>query len=117
MSNPVFYAAAGESPHREKRSRGLCRHCGVKPVNRPRRLCWGCYYTPEIKALYKPLGTHAGRRDIGRGEHPRPLPADPCPHQPGTAGKIAELIRRAEAGEGLWHPGDAVFTPPPEPAA
>lgn len=28
-----------------------CRHCGKK-ANRPRGLCWNCYYDPAIGALY-----------------------------------------------------------------
>ena len=30
----------------------MCRHCERFPVSRPRRLCWGCYYTPEVRARY-----------------------------------------------------------------
>jgi hypothetical protein len=30
----------------------ICRHCGRKPRNRPRGLCWHCYYTPSISARY-----------------------------------------------------------------
>ncbi len=30
----------------------LCRHCTKGKVNRPRGLCWRCYYTPGVKALY-----------------------------------------------------------------
>jgi len=29
-----------------------CRHCGVHKVNRPRGLCWACYYSPAILARY-----------------------------------------------------------------
>lgn len=32
-----------------------CQHCSLKPATRPRRLCWGCYAKPEVKALYMPL--------------------------------------------------------------
>lgn len=30
----------------------VCRHCGERKVNRPRGLCWGCYYTPGVKEKY-----------------------------------------------------------------
>jgi hypothetical protein len=39
--------------------------------------------------------------------------SQPCPHLPGTEGKVAELERRAEAGELLWHPEDAVESDEP----
>ena len=30
----------------------ICRHCTKSKVNRPRGLCWSCYYTPGVKDLY-----------------------------------------------------------------
>ena len=27
----------------------ICKHCRKSKVNRPRGLCWGCYYTPGVK--------------------------------------------------------------------
>lgn len=36
-----------------------CRHCGGDKVNRPRGLCWSCYYTPGVKALYPSTSKHA----------------------------------------------------------
>jgi len=45
--------------HREQRAAALfgaalvmCRHCGQRPPNRPRQLCWPCYKEPAIRALY-----------------------------------------------------------------
>lgn len=32
----------------------ICRHCCQNKIARPRRLCFRCYYTPAIKALYPP---------------------------------------------------------------
>lgn len=29
-----------------------CRHCDTNAVNRPRGLCWTCYYTPGVLDLY-----------------------------------------------------------------
>lgn len=36
--------------------REVCRHCNCRKVNRPRGLCWRCYYTPAVRAMY--LSTH-----------------------------------------------------------
>ena len=32
----------------------ICRHCAdpKRKVNRPRGLCWYCYYTPGVRKLY-----------------------------------------------------------------
>lgn len=30
----------------------VCRHCRRCAVNRPRGLCWTCYYTPGVKEQY-----------------------------------------------------------------
>ena len=30
-----------------------CRHCGLKPICRPRQLCWKCFYTLSVRALYR----------------------------------------------------------------
>jgi hypothetical protein len=38
-----------------------CRHCGSRKVTRPRGLCWTCYYTPAVSALY-PSTSKLGRR-------------------------------------------------------
>ena len=83
-----------------------CRHCGKSKVNRPRGLCWTCYYTPGLRMLslrqqicpprhleHHGRATAAGRADngaagdtrkarrIGRtGEtQGRPLASDGCP--------------------------------------
>lgn len=42
----------------------MCRHCGQRKANRPRGLCWRCYYAPGVKALYPSTSKHApGKRD------------------------------------------------------
>lgn len=82
-----------------------CVHCGERQANRPRRLCWKCYYTPEVKDQYPPATAH-GKRGIAL-EAPR-LPADsPTEAFPGTEEKIAVLMRRAALGQALYHPLDA----------
>jgi len=84
-----------------------CRHCHRKPVNRPRGMCWNCYYTPGVR-------NHYGCRDVG-GSSRKGLALDnaeppPCPAPttilPGPA-KVAVLAARAEAGVSLFHPQDA----------
>ena len=41
-----------------------CRHCSKSKVNRPRGLCWSCYYTPGVKELYPSTSKYA-RRGVG----------------------------------------------------
>ena len=92
---------------REERLTG-CRHCGHTPANRPRGLCYACYhYTPEVRRLYEVSDRFPGR---GHGTEPagrRSLPT-PTDAPPGTREKVAVLAGRAERGEHLFHPADAV---------
>lgn len=43
-----------------------CVHCGKKRPNRPRGLCWQCYYTPGVRELYGVRGKFGayGRRGL-----------------------------------------------------
>jgi hypothetical protein len=88
----------------------MCRHCGRTPANRPRGLCWTCYYTPGVRQQY-PSTSKFARRGIhdfnGRVE----LPRTPTRAMPGTEEKIAVLEERARLGLCLWHPKDAPFHP------
>jgi len=83
-----------------------CRHCQRRPVNRPRGLCWGCYYTPGVREAYgwRDVGG-SSRRGHGNGNGDRPTPPHPSPVLPGPD-KVAVLAARAQAGFGLWHPHD-----------
>ena len=83
----------------------LCIHCGKKKLNRPRGLCWTCYYAPGVKELYPPTSKYA-RRGVGGDNSSSPLPAEPTDAMPGSEEKIAVLLARAERGESLFHPGD-----------
>jgi hypothetical protein len=85
----------------------LCRHCHAACVNRPRGLCWSCYYAPGIRDLYPPTSKFA-RRGVGNGSKGRRLPATPTAAPPGSAEKLAVLEARAAAGEALFHPLDAL---------
>jgi hypothetical protein len=85
-----------------------CRHCGRTPVNRPRGLCWTCYYTPAVRERY-PSESKFGRRGIddfcGKGL----MPPAPTRAMPGTPEKVAILEERARLRQALWHPQDAHF--------
>jgi hypothetical protein len=87
-----------------QREKPRCRHCQAAPVSRPRGLCWKCFYTPAIRALYPPADLPQGVLD-GFGE--RPLPAKPTAARPGTAEKVEVLCQRARLRQNLWHPEDA----------
>ena len=86
----------------------ICRHCRAGSLTRPRRLCWSCYYRPDVRALYPPAVQYGSAADapgeVRAGVTPPPVPT---PHRPGSEGKVAALEARAAAGLGLWHPLDA----------
>jgi hypothetical protein len=84
----------------------LCRHCGRAKVNRPRGLCWSCYYTPGLRDRY-PSTSKFGRRGIGDFNGKVPLPPEPTSALPGTPEKVSVLEQRARRRQALWHPGDA----------
>lgn len=89
----------------------LCRHCGRPRVNRPRGLCWSCYYAPGIRENYPVLPSPGNRRGVGNDMNfHAPLPA-PTGARPGTAAKCEILGQRAINGENLWHPDDAKCLP------
>jgi hypothetical protein len=83
-----------------------CRHCRAKPANRPRGLCWACYYTPGIQDLYPSLCAAHGKGVADRNGGSE-APAQPTSARPGSAEKIAVLTERAARGQSLWHKGDA----------
>ena len=84
--------------------RKYCRHCRRRFANRPRGLCWACYY--GYRHLY-PVVPGFGRLDLAQMHPPRPARAATAAY-PGTAEKINVLAARVEAGENLWHARDAV---------
>jgi hypothetical protein len=88
-----------------------CKHCRVGQVNRPRGLCWACYYTPGVRDLYPSTSKFAphGIRDFyGRGA----LPHAPTAAPPGSPAKVAILEERARMRQQLWHPSDATMNCP-----
>lgn len=37
----------------------ICRHCQRNKANRPRGLCWSCYYRPGIRDQYPSTSKYA----------------------------------------------------------
>ena len=83
-----------------------CRHCGRSRVNRPRGLCWSCYYTPGVRERY-PSTSKFAKRGVGNGNGLAPLPSMPTRARPGSPEKVAVLEERARRQQTLWHPLDA----------
>jgi hypothetical protein len=85
----------------------ICRHCQKKKANRPRGLCWQCYFTPGVKNLH-PSTSKYGRRGVGNMNRNR-LPDEPTEAPPGSEAKLAILADRARKNLSLWHPNDARY--------
>jgi hypothetical protein len=92
----------------------ICRHCDQSKVNRPRGLCWSCYYTPGVKDLYPSTSKYA-RRGVGNFAGRAPLPAAPTTAAPGSPEKLAVLEQRAKLKQSLFHPCDARYVGDPRP--
>lgn len=84
----------------------LCRHCQKVNSNRPRGLCWSCYYSPGVREQY-PSTSKFARRGVGNFNGRSTLPPIPTDALPGSAEKLAILEERARLGVSLWHPADA----------
>ena len=85
----------------------MCRHCQVRPICRPRKLCHRCYYTPEILVLYPPKANYY-RREPERLED-LPLAQQPTMALPGTKEKVDVMMMRAECRLAIFHPDDFVY--------
>lgn len=83
----------------------LCRHCERVRSNRPRGLCWSCYYTAGVREKY-PSTSKFARRGVGIGNRRAVMP-EPTEALPGTPEKVVVLEERARRGQCLWHPHDA----------
>lgn len=83
----------------------MCRHCQGGPANRPRGLCWVCYYQPGVRDRY-PSTSKFARRGLGNFNGQSALPS-PTRALPGSPEKVAILEQRALARLSLWHPLDA----------
>lgn len=89
-------------------TRLICRHCGVNKANRPRQMCWTCYYAPGVKELYVSQCVYT-RKGLGLQAGGLPLDTLICPYLPGTPGKIEFMADRAERGVQVFHPKDAKY--------
>lgn len=82
-----------------------CRHCQREKVNRPRGLCWGCYYKPGVRVMYPSTSKYGNRYGMDfndAAKTPRPTSA-----LPGSEDKIRVMIRRGDNQESIFHPQDA----------
>ena len=91
-----------------------CRHCGRAKVNRPRGLCWSCYYTHGVRDRY-PSTSKFARRGLGIFNGNTVQPPVPTTAPPGTPEKMAVLEMRIRHRQALWHPLDATHAGDPRP--
>jgi hypothetical protein len=96
-----------ESAHDVNECAAKCRHCQKRKINRPRGLCWSCYYTPSVSNQY-PTTSKFGRRGHGQSNQAR-QPDHPTSAPPGSVEKLAVLADRAKRNMALWHPLDARY--------
>src|SRR4051794_1480050 len=86
----------------------LCRHCKRSKQNRPRGLCWSCYYRPGVRETF-PSTSKFARRGILDFNGYAATAVRPTSAPPGSPEKVAVLEERAQQGLALWHPQDAAF--------
>ena len=90
-----------------------CQHCHTGKVNRPRQLCWACYYSPGVRDRYPSTSKYAHR---GVGNFTGiPFACEPTDAGPGTPEKMEVLAERARMRQRLWHPLDAEYVGEPKP--
>jgi len=85
-----------------------CRNCQRSKVNRPRGLCWSCYYKPGIREQF-PSTSKFARRGLGNFCGQATVPTCSTRAVPGSEEKIAILAERAKNQQSLWHPADSSF--------
>jgi len=87
-----------------------CVHCKTMcSRRRPRKLCYTCYQSLEIRALYPSTSKYCRKEDDFYGRSaPPPFATDAIP---GSPEKIAILMERARARQQLHHPRDAQHQP------
>src|SRR5438874_1522881 len=85
----------------------LCRHCNKVRSNRPRGLCWSCYYSPGVREQY-PSTSKFARRGV-KDFNGRTKLGEPTDALPGSEEKIRILMERARLGLSLFHPQDATI--------
>jgi hypothetical protein len=83
----------------------MCRHCQGHKANRPRGLCWSCYYTPGVRERYPSTSKYAHRGPDDFNGEAAP-PAFPTRALPGSLEKILVLQQRVLSRQSLWHRDD-----------
>ncbi len=84
-----------------------CLHCKDRPGNRCRGLCGKCYYRLDVRNQYAAsCNQHTVRRGVCHAGQPVTAPELPTATWPGTPDRVAEMMRRAESNQTLWHPND-----------
>ena len=75
----------------------ICKHCQKSKVNRPRGLCWSCYYTPGVKELFPSTSKYA-RRGVGNFTGNAPLSPEP------TTAEMMRLIavKSSSVARRMW---------------
>lgn len=96
-------------------SESTCRHCGRAKVNRPRGLCWSCYYTHGVRDKYEAETIGPGRGILSTSAV-LPLAPRPCPFPAGSEERIQCYADRAAAGYAIFHPDDHVHKVEQRPA-
>ena len=84
----------------------ICRHCQKVRSNRPRGLCWSCYYRPGVREQYPSTSKYA-RRGVSDFNGQTTVAGKPTEALPGSEAKVEILAERARLGLSLWHPSDA----------
>lgn len=92
-----------------------CRHCKTGKVNRPRGLCWVCFYQPGVRDLYSTSESMYAKRGVGNHNDGRKLPSKPTTAAPGTPQKLEVMQSRVLAKRAIFHPADARFEGDPRP--
>lgn len=90
----------------------MCRNCQKTKSNRPRGLCWTCYYTPGVRELF-PSTSKFARRGVGNFNGNAPLPDQSTDASPGSEAKILILMERAAKRQALFHPHDSLIIAEP----
>ena len=94
----------------------ICQNCHKGKVNRPRQLCWSCYYAPGVRDRY-PSTSKFARRGVGNHTGSAAFECEPTTAAPGTPEKMEVLAERARMRQRLWHPCDARYPGDPEALA
>jgi hypothetical protein len=86
----------------------LCQHCKRRQINRPRLLCWSCFYEPAIRQQYEAVrNQYMEPHNLNRDNNKKPrLPTYPTDALPGSAEKIAIMEARFAEGLAVFHPED-----------